>query len=164
MTAALEGGEWSAARPSCTLPQGKTWYQFYRRLGGPQGQSGWAENLVSTRIQHGTIQHVVSHYTDWATRPTDMLYYTLIFTNMIKHILSSVHLLVYYISVNILFCTEMEHKSSREAPFTFIMSVHAAVFWLPMYPHVSVQLTLDRFLEMWYWRLIKNLLRKFKLS
>ena len=46
---------------------------------------------------------------------------------MIKHILSSVHLLVYYVSVNILFCTDMEHKSSQKAPFTFVMSVHAAV-------------------------------------
>ena len=37
MTAALEGGEWSAARPGRTLPPGKTLYPFYRRLGGPQG-------------------------------------------------------------------------------------------------------------------------------
>jgi len=40
MTAALGGGEWSAARPSGTLPLGKTRYPFYRRLGGPQGRSG----------------------------------------------------------------------------------------------------------------------------
>ena len=46
MTAALEGGEWSAARPGRTLPPGKTRYPFYRRLGGPQGRSGRAENLV----------------------------------------------------------------------------------------------------------------------
>ena len=43
MTAALEGGEWSAARPGRTLPPGKTRYPFYRRLGEPQGQSGRAE-------------------------------------------------------------------------------------------------------------------------
>jgi hypothetical protein len=48
MTAALRGGEWSAARPSRTLPPGKTRYPFYRRLGGPQGQSGRAEILVPT--------------------------------------------------------------------------------------------------------------------
>ena len=29
MTAALEGGEWSAARSCRTLPPGKTWYPFY---------------------------------------------------------------------------------------------------------------------------------------
>jgi len=38
MTAALEGGEWSAARPGRTLPPGKTRYPLYRRLGGAQGQ------------------------------------------------------------------------------------------------------------------------------
>ena len=36
MTAALEAGEWSAARPGRTLPSGKTQYPFYRRLGGPR--------------------------------------------------------------------------------------------------------------------------------
>jgi hypothetical protein len=44
MTAALEGGDWSAARPGRTLPPGKTRYPLYRRLGGPQGRSGRAEN------------------------------------------------------------------------------------------------------------------------
>jgi len=34
MTAALEGGEWSAARPGRTLPPGKTRYPLYRRLDG----------------------------------------------------------------------------------------------------------------------------------
>jgi len=51
MTAALEGGEWSAAHPGRTLSPGKNRYPFYRRLGGPQGQSGRAENLVSRTIQ-----------------------------------------------------------------------------------------------------------------
>jgi len=64
MTAALEGGEWSAACPGCTLPPGKTQYPFYRRLGVPQGQSGWAENLVPTGIRSRTVQPIVSHYTD----------------------------------------------------------------------------------------------------
>ena len=41
MTAALEGGEWSAARLGRTLPPGKTRYPFYRRLGGPQGRPVW---------------------------------------------------------------------------------------------------------------------------
>ena len=51
MTAAPEGGEWSAARPGRTLPPGKSRYLFYRRLGGPQGRSGRAENLVPTGIR-----------------------------------------------------------------------------------------------------------------
>ena len=50
MTAAQEGGESSAARPGRTLQPGKTRYPFYRRLGGPQGQSGRAVNLVPTGI------------------------------------------------------------------------------------------------------------------
>jgi len=58
MTAALEGGEWSAARPGRTLPPGKTRYQFYRRLGGPQGRSEWAEYLVPTGIRSQTVQPV----------------------------------------------------------------------------------------------------------
>jgi len=70
MTTGLEGGEWSAARPGRTLPSGKTQYPFYRRLGGPQGQCGRAENLVPTGIRSRTVQPVVSRYTDWATGPT----------------------------------------------------------------------------------------------
>jgi len=42
-------GERSAARPDRTLPSGKTRYPFYRRLLGPQGRSGRAENLAHYR-------------------------------------------------------------------------------------------------------------------
>jgi len=51
MTAALEEGEWSAARPGTNLPPEKTRYPFYRSLGGPQGRSRRVENLVPTRIR-----------------------------------------------------------------------------------------------------------------
>jgi len=64
MTAALEGGEWSAA------PPGKTRYPFYRRLGGPQDWSWRAENLIPNGIRSRNVQPVVSRYTDWATQPT----------------------------------------------------------------------------------------------
>jgi len=64
MTAALEESEWSAARPGRNLPPGKTRYPLYRRLGGPQGRSGRAENLVPTGIRSRTVQPVVSRYTD----------------------------------------------------------------------------------------------------
>jgi len=70
MIAALEGGEWSAARPGRTLPPGKTRYPFCGRLGEPLGRSGRAENLVPTGIRSLTVQHVVSRCTDWAIRPT----------------------------------------------------------------------------------------------
>jgi len=58
MTAALEVGEWSAARPGRILPPGKTRYPFCRRLGGPQGRSGLAEKLVPTGIRPRTVQPV----------------------------------------------------------------------------------------------------------
>jgi len=74
MTAALEAGEWSAARPGRTLPRGKTRYPFYRRLGGSQVRSGRAEILASTGIRSRTVEPVVSRYTDWATRSTNNRY------------------------------------------------------------------------------------------
>jgi len=55
MTAALEGGEWSVARPDRTLPQGRTRYPFYRRLGGSQDRSGRAENLVKENVLHRNL-------------------------------------------------------------------------------------------------------------
>ena len=61
---ALEGGEWSAARPGRTLSPGKTRYPLYRRLGGPQGRSGLAENLAPPGFDPRTVQPVISRYTD----------------------------------------------------------------------------------------------------
>ena len=71
MTEALEGGEWSAARPGRTLPPGKTRYPFYRRLGGPQGRSGRAENLVPTGIRSQTVQSVAQSLYRLSYRPGD---------------------------------------------------------------------------------------------
>jgi len=73
MTVALEGGEWSAARPGRILHPGKTRYPLYRRPGGSQDRSGRAENLVPTGIRSRTVQSAVSRKTDWATRPTTKL-------------------------------------------------------------------------------------------
>ena len=86
MTAALEGGEWSAARPGRILPPGKTRYPLYRRLGGPQGRSGRAENHVPTGIRSRTVQPLVSLYTDWATRPTIYHLYLLLTNKLTKPI------------------------------------------------------------------------------
>jgi hypothetical protein len=58
MTAALQGGEWLAARLGRNLPPRKNRYPFYRRLGGPQVRSGKAENLVPTGIRSRTVQPV----------------------------------------------------------------------------------------------------------
>ena len=74
MTAALEGDERSAARPSSTLTPGNTRYPFYRRLGGPQGRSGRVENLVPTGIWSRTVEPAVSRYTDWLPDPYIYIY------------------------------------------------------------------------------------------
>jgi len=59
-----------SSTPGRTLPPGKTRYPFYRRLGGPQGRSGRAENPVLTGIRSRIVQPVVIRYNDWATGPT----------------------------------------------------------------------------------------------
>jgi len=64
---ALEGGEGSASRPYRSLPQGKTRYQLYRRLGGAQGRSGEVQQVFPpTGIR--SPDRVTSRYTDYATR------------------------------------------------------------------------------------------------
>ena len=78
MTAALEEGEWLAARPCRTLAPRKTRYPFYRRLGGSQARSGRAENLFTTAIPSRNVQAVVSRYTNWATGPTQTTYYSIL--------------------------------------------------------------------------------------
>jgi hypothetical protein len=97
MTAALEGGGWSATRPGRPLPPGKTRYPSYRRLGGPQGRSGRAANFVLTGIQSRTFQPVVSRYTDWATRSTLPHWYSLYYTKVSQmKTLNRVYLLIYW--------------------------------------------------------------------
>ena len=94
MTAALEG-EWSTARPGRTLPPGKNRYPFYRRLGGPQGQPGRAENLVPTGIRSRTVQPLVSIYCEARNRtaslspvllsaPSDQILFSLLVVNALS--------------------------------------------------------------------------------
>jgi len=64
MTAALEGSEWSAARPGRTLLPGNTGNHFTGCCVGPQGWPGRKENLVPTRNRSRTVQPLVSRYTD----------------------------------------------------------------------------------------------------
>ena len=84
MTAALEGGEWSAARPGRTLPPGKTRYPLYRRLGGSQGRSGRAENLVPAGIRSRTVQTVAQslYQLSYRAHKNNIIYIAEIFTNM----------------------------------------------------------------------------------
>ena len=89
MTAALEGGEWSAARLGGTLLPEKTRYPFYRRLGGPQGRSGRSENLVPIGIRSRSVQRLVSRYNiiDTHTHTHTYIYiYIYIYIRYIKYI------------------------------------------------------------------------------
>jgi len=63
MTAALERGVVSStSRPHFT-PR-KDPVPILQKVGGPQGRSGQAENLVPTGIRSRTVQPLVSRYTD----------------------------------------------------------------------------------------------------
>jgi hypothetical protein len=71
MNMVLEGGEGSDSRPGRYLLPGKTQYQLYRRLGGPQGQSGQVQKILPPPgFDPQTIQPVASLYTNYATWPT----------------------------------------------------------------------------------------------
>ena len=71
MTVALYGVRGQQHAPAAFYPrENPPPYQFYRRLGGPHGRPGRAENLASTGIRSRTVQTVVSRYTDWATGTT----------------------------------------------------------------------------------------------
>jgi len=56
-------GDQPHALSSSTL-RGETRYQLYRRLGGPQGRSGRAKNVVPTGNRSMTVQLVVIRYND----------------------------------------------------------------------------------------------------
>ena len=64
MTAALEGGKWSAARLGRTLPRERTGTHFTGGWVGPRAGLESAENLALTGIRSWTVQPVVSRYTD----------------------------------------------------------------------------------------------------
>jgi hypothetical protein len=60
LTSALGRGGWTAPYPGHFIP-GKTWYSLYRRLCGPQSQSGCVQKISPPpRVDLQTIQTVVS--------------------------------------------------------------------------------------------------------
>jgi len=99
MTAALEGDEWSAARPSRTLPPGKTRYPCYRRLGGLQDRSGQAKNLVPFRIRSRTVQPVAQSlyrlsypaHPEVASRETNLTTYFAEISNLVQSLKGHAH-------------------------------------------------------------------------
>ena len=72
MTAALEGSEWSAARPGRNLPPGKDTEHIVQKAGWAPGPVWTGEkSRPPPGFDPRTVQpvDVVSRYTDWATRP-----------------------------------------------------------------------------------------------
>jgi hypothetical protein len=58
---------WSTPRPGRFTPRNMNRYPPNRRLGGPQGLSGWVRKISPPPgFSSRTIQPVASRYTDWA--------------------------------------------------------------------------------------------------
>jgi hypothetical protein len=72
MTTPLEGGEWSAAHPDNTWPPRKDPVPIVQEAGWAQGPvwMGGKSRPTAPGFDPRTVQPVVSHYTDLATRPT----------------------------------------------------------------------------------------------
>jgi hypothetical protein len=57
----------SQRHPTAALPPGKTRYQSYRMLGGPQSRSGRVRKItLPPGFDHRIVQPVAIRYTDWA--------------------------------------------------------------------------------------------------
>ena len=69
MTAALEGGEWSASRPGRSLLPGKEPVPILQEGGWAPGPVWTGGNSCPHRDSIPDRQPVASRYTDWATRP-----------------------------------------------------------------------------------------------
>ena len=64
LTSAIDGVVGQRHAPAA-LPPGKTRYQLYKMLGGPQGRSGRVRKISPPPgFDFRTVQPIVSHYTD----------------------------------------------------------------------------------------------------
>jgi hypothetical protein len=67
LTSALDGSVGGQRHAPAALPSGKTVYPLYRRLGGPQVQSGQVQKISpQTGFDPPTVQPIASRYTNWA--------------------------------------------------------------------------------------------------
>ena len=65
------------SRPGHSLPPGKTWYPLYRKLGGPQGQSGQVRKISPPPgFDPQTVRPTGNCYTDYSTQPSGLHYRT----------------------------------------------------------------------------------------
>jgi hypothetical protein len=125
MTAALEGGEWSTARPGHTLPPGKTRYPLYWRLGGPQGRSGRTENLAPSGFNPRIVQPV-AHSLYRLSYPAHSVCTVLIYVHCICAVLIYVTVYVLYLynlhSLRTVFVWDIQSKSQNLSGETNIYS------------------------------------------
>jgi len=65
------GARWGCVVNLTSRPLSKsTRYQLYRRLGGPQGLTGWVRTILpQPGFDPRTVQPVACRYSDWATGP-----------------------------------------------------------------------------------------------
>jgi len=118
MTAALEGSDWLAARPGHTLPPGKTRYPFYWRLGGPQGRSGRAENLVPTGIRSRTVETVVR-----ISAVSEINLFCVYNISSLDHVVSQINPIYMLFTSHLLFCLHLSssliHSSVSRPTITY---------------------------------------------
>jgi len=166
MTAAQKGVSDQQHAPAALYPPGKTRYPMYRRLGGTQGRSGQAENLVPTGIRSRTVQPLVSRYTDWATGPTLFTVRSLNKKNRttkrinivkIKQNTSHVYLIIGSIASNIvqltlgvtqsfqfqLFYTSIKNIGGTQKLLNFIELYISGKFWEPLIYRNNPSLSAD---------------------
>jgi hypothetical protein len=65
----------STPHPGRFNPGKASWYPFYSRLSGPQGQSGRVRKISPTpTFRPWNVQRVAGRYTDWAIAAHDIIY------------------------------------------------------------------------------------------
>ena len=78
----------STSRPHFTL--GETQYPLYRRLGGTQGRSGRAENLVPPAIRSRALQPVAQSLYRLSYRAHRTIYYGLIILALLVPLINNI--------------------------------------------------------------------------
>ena len=82
-----------------SLPPGKTRYPLYKRLGGPQGRSGWMRKISSpSGFYPRSVQSVASRYNVWAIP-------VLLFCLLLAKIVVSSKIVVLFYLLFVLYCS-----------------------------------------------------------
>jgi len=145
VTTALEGGEGSASRSGRSLPPGKTRNPLYRRLGGPQGQSGQVQKILPPPgFNPQTVQLIASHCTDWATQPTSKWV-----AYVIRHLCGS-HSLWGFRGRSLKFCSSFRMIMGCVVPNVFkVCPWDWGIFCTIRYPNCCAYQVVGKTVECW---------------